>query len=189
MFYYHNPLTFAGGATRLPSLELPFSSAQPCKNLSKFTGTVEHFARFCFVVKTSADKMIWQIFDNFSHDFSLFSTQLTLFSPKNSIGVKKDWIHVRKGQKFANSRCRPTFSQRNKTSGNIPLCKVWRSSLRSNLRNCQCHISLERCVCVPVFDKRNYANFASFSSAPCTPCSAAKSAIKAKYGSAKSALS
>ena len=31
MFYYHNPLTFAGGATRLPSLELPFSPAQPCK--------------------------------------------------------------------------------------------------------------------------------------------------------------
>jgi len=29
MFYYHNPLTFAGGATRLPSLELPFSPAQP----------------------------------------------------------------------------------------------------------------------------------------------------------------
>ncbi|TRY80564.1 hypothetical protein TCAL_04552 [Tigriopus californicus] len=29
MFYYHNPLTFAGGATRLPSLELPFSPTQP----------------------------------------------------------------------------------------------------------------------------------------------------------------
>ena len=34
MFYYHNPLTFAGGATRLPSLELPFSPAQPCKYYS-----------------------------------------------------------------------------------------------------------------------------------------------------------
>ena len=32
MFYYHNPLTFAGGATRLPSLEMPFSPAQPCKS-------------------------------------------------------------------------------------------------------------------------------------------------------------
>ena len=32
MFYYHNPLSFAGGATRLPSLELPFSPAQPCKS-------------------------------------------------------------------------------------------------------------------------------------------------------------
>ena len=31
MFYYHNPLSFAGGATRLPSLELPFSPAQPCE--------------------------------------------------------------------------------------------------------------------------------------------------------------
>ncbi len=29
MFYYHNPLSFAGGATRLPSLELPFSPSQP----------------------------------------------------------------------------------------------------------------------------------------------------------------
>jgi len=29
MFYYHNPLTFPGGAPRLPSLELPFSSTQP----------------------------------------------------------------------------------------------------------------------------------------------------------------
>ncbi len=35
MFYYHNPLTFAGGATRLPSLELPFSPAQPCKKMEK----------------------------------------------------------------------------------------------------------------------------------------------------------
>ena len=32
MFYYHNPLTFPSGAPRLPSLELPFSSTQPCKN-------------------------------------------------------------------------------------------------------------------------------------------------------------
>ena len=33
--------------------------------------------------------MILQIFDVFSHDFRLFSTQLTLFRPKNSIGLKK----------------------------------------------------------------------------------------------------
>ena len=46
--------------------------------------TVECFTRFCFVVKTSADNVILQIFDIFSHDFSLFSTQLTLFRPKNS---------------------------------------------------------------------------------------------------------
>ena len=52
-------------------------------------GTVECFARFCFVVKTSADKMILQICDIFSYDFSLFSIQLTLFRPKNSIGFKK----------------------------------------------------------------------------------------------------
>ena len=32
MFYYHNPLSFPSGAPRLPSLELPFSSTQPCKN-------------------------------------------------------------------------------------------------------------------------------------------------------------
>jgi len=48
--------------------------------------TVECFPRFCFVVKRSADKMILQIFDIFSHDFSLFSTQMTLFGSKNSIG-------------------------------------------------------------------------------------------------------
>ena len=35
MFYYHNPLSFAGGATRLPSLELPFSPAQPCESSSE----------------------------------------------------------------------------------------------------------------------------------------------------------
>ena len=52
--------------------------------------TVECFARFCFAVKTSADKMILQIFDIFSHDFSPFSTQLTLIRPENSIGLKKD---------------------------------------------------------------------------------------------------
>ena len=36
---------------------------------------------FCFVVKTAADKLILQIFYIFSHDFCLFSTQLTLFRP------------------------------------------------------------------------------------------------------------
>ena len=57
--------------------------------------TVECFPSFCFVVKTSADKVIshiFDIFDIFSHDFSLFSTQLTLFRPKNSIGLKKTEI-------------------------------------------------------------------------------------------------
>ena len=33
--------------------------------------------------------LILQIFDIILHDFSLFSTQLTLFRPKNSIGLKK----------------------------------------------------------------------------------------------------
>ena len=84
--------------------------------------TVECFSRLCFVVKTSADKMILHIFDIFSHDFSHFSTQLTLFRPKNSIGLKKDWNHVRNCQKFAKSSCRPMFSQRNKTLQNLPLC-------------------------------------------------------------------
>ena len=79
------------------------------------------FRRFCFVEKRSTDNVIWQIFDIFSHEFSLFSTQLTLFRPKNSTGSKKDWIHVRKCQKLTKSRCRPMFSQRNKTLQNIPL--------------------------------------------------------------------
>ena len=39
---------------------------------------------------TSADKMISRTFDIFSHEFCLFSTQLTLFRPKNSFGLKKD---------------------------------------------------------------------------------------------------
>ena len=53
--------------------------------------------------------MISQIFDIFSHEFSLFSTQLTFFRPKNSIVSKKDTIHVRNCQKFAKSSCRPMF--------------------------------------------------------------------------------
>ena len=78
---------------------------------------------FVSLSKTSADNVILQNFHIFSHDFSLFSTQLTLFRPKNSIGLKKDWIHVRKCQKFAKSSCRPMFSQQNKTLENIPLRK------------------------------------------------------------------
>jgi hypothetical protein len=40
MFYFHNPLSFGGGSgggatNRLPSLELPFSPAQPC-NIGSF---------------------------------------------------------------------------------------------------------------------------------------------------------
>ena len=31
MFYYPNPLLVPGGSVRFPSLELPFSSNQPCK--------------------------------------------------------------------------------------------------------------------------------------------------------------
>lgn len=31
MFYYPNPLLVPGGTVRFPSLELPFSSNQPCK--------------------------------------------------------------------------------------------------------------------------------------------------------------
>ena len=55
--------------------------------------------------------------------FQYFSTQLTLFSPKSSIGLKKDWIHVRKCEKFPKSSCRSMFSHQNKTLGNIPLWK------------------------------------------------------------------
>ena len=32
MFYYPNPLLVPGGSVRFPSLELPFSSNQPCKS-------------------------------------------------------------------------------------------------------------------------------------------------------------
>ena len=46
-------------------------------NLKKKHCTVGCFPRFCFVVKTSADNVILQIFDIFSHEFSLFSTHLS----------------------------------------------------------------------------------------------------------------
>ena len=56
-------------------------------------------------------------FLTFSHTNSVFfSTQLTLFRPKNSIGLKEDWIHVRKCQKFAKSSYRPRFCILVKTS-------------------------------------------------------------------------
>ena len=80
-------LTQEGDVSAL-SLLLKSTSGKNKKYFPCFT--VQCFLRFCFAVKTSADKMILQIFDIFSHDFSLFSTQLTLFRPKNSIGLKKD---------------------------------------------------------------------------------------------------
>ena len=40
---------------------------------------------FVSLVKTSADKVIWQFFDIFSHDFSLFSTKLTYFGLKTQL--------------------------------------------------------------------------------------------------------
>ena len=61
-------------------------------------------------------------FGHFHQWIESFSTLLTLLRLNNSIGLKKDWNHVRKCQKFAKSCCRPTFSQRNKTLENIPLC-------------------------------------------------------------------
>ena len=66
--------------------------------------------------------MIWWYFDIFTNELSLFSTQLTLYRHSNSNELKKDSIHVWKCQKFAKSCCRPTFSQRSKTSNKIPLC-------------------------------------------------------------------
>ena len=42
-----------------------------------FQCTVECFLMFCFVVKTSADNVISLIFDIFSHDFNLLSSQLS----------------------------------------------------------------------------------------------------------------
>ena len=62
---------------------------------------VECFHRFCIVVKTSPDKMISQIFDIFSHEFGLFSTQLTLFRPKNSFGLQKSPNSCEKMSKFS----------------------------------------------------------------------------------------
>ncbi len=55
--------------------------------------TVECFPRFCFIVKTSADNVILQIFNIFTNELSLFSTQLSLLRNKNSIELKNDSIH------------------------------------------------------------------------------------------------
>ena len=57
-----------------------------------------------------------KFFDIFSNKLSLISIQLTLLRHRNSIELKKDSIFWWKCQKFAKSRCRPTFSLRNKTS-------------------------------------------------------------------------
>ena len=43
MFYYHNPLTFPSGAPRLPSLELPFSSTQPCEHHDDEQDDEDHY--------------------------------------------------------------------------------------------------------------------------------------------------
>ena len=51
--------------------------------------TVEFFLRLCFVVKTSADNVILQIFDISTNELSLFSIQLTLLRHRNSIELKK----------------------------------------------------------------------------------------------------
>ena len=45
--------------------------------------------RFGFVVKTSADNVILQIFDIFSHELSLFSTQLSFYALTKSIRLIK----------------------------------------------------------------------------------------------------
>ena len=50
---------------------------------------VECFLRFCFVVKTSADNVILPIFDIFTYELSLFSTQLSFYALIKSIGLEK----------------------------------------------------------------------------------------------------
>ena len=50
--------------------------------------------RFCFVVKTSADNVISQIFDIFANKFRLFSTQLSFYALIKSIELQKDSIHM-----------------------------------------------------------------------------------------------
>ena len=81
--------------------------------------TLECFSRFCFVVKTSADKMILQIFDIFSQDFSLFSTQLTLLILEKHSTVQQFFVaslsskcqgnHFFPGHTHPFSKARPLF--------------------------------------------------------------------------------
>ena len=65
--------------------------------------------------------------------------------------MKKVSIHFWKCQKFAKSRCRPTFLQRNKTSGNIPLCKgkkVLSFHLLKNISTLALHNNYGHCALV-----------------------------------------
>ena len=75
----------------------------------------EMFPRFCFVVKMSADNVIWQILDIFTNELSLFFNTIAflvcLLRQKKSTELKKDSIQWWKCQKYAKSLGRPTFSQ------------------------------------------------------------------------------
>ena len=51
------------------------------------------FLEVLFRCKTSADNVILQIFDIFTHELSLFSTKLSFYALIKSIGLKKDSIH------------------------------------------------------------------------------------------------
>ena len=61
MFYYHNPLSFPSGAPRLPSLELPFSSTQPCKNA--MTMLLEYYVDACGL--GCDDDIGWRCLENY----------------------------------------------------------------------------------------------------------------------------
>ena len=71
----------------------PLKLSQYVSNGRLLQSTVESFLRFSFVVKTSADKVILQIFDIFTNEWSHFSTQLILLRQKNSIELKKESVH------------------------------------------------------------------------------------------------
>ena len=78
---------------KLPALESREKKGRASKSgtfFSSFQNTVECFLGFCFVVKTSADDVIWQIFDICSHEFSLF------FKPIEFLGLYKvNWVEKR----------------------------------------------------------------------------------------------
>ena len=124
---FFNPFEFLG-LNKVNWFEKRLNSCEKMSKICKITLSADislsacSRAVFCWAFfmrrlsSRAGAKLYAELFNEKSHDFSLFSTQLTLNRPKNSIGLKKDWIHVRKCQKFANSSCRPMFSQRIKTS-------------------------------------------------------------------------
>ena len=81
MFYYHNPLTFPSGAPRLPSLELPFSSTQPCEHHDDEQDDEDHD---CYRDDDSWTTYRWTVPIRPGNDLPLWSTRRSVPSKKTA---------------------------------------------------------------------------------------------------------